>query len=318
MSSLIRHRNLISLIKQTQTRFVHRNHPGHKPKPLAVQVKHELPDNYLPEAIYPPVKPKFPPNGPWLDNMNTKLAWSYYEEGQKFHSLKTIQERLSVMAYMNAQQTIDDLKIERVRHYPIFCLSAWPKAPRTLPFAQYITKTNVSMVKNLSSVSSKSDDENVELNRSIDADLYEKLRNSVIDTILVNFSQRSELPDVPEPLAHPESYKPDVLENEKLANEKEKHSNKLIQNIFEKITSILSINNSNEHLFNAQYGNNVNVKSYWKRCGFEEQSPRGAVHPDPDVIRFQFQDTATYQIKCDKPLKPVTLVLNNWMNFIKQ
>ena len=310
MSSLIRHHSLVSLIRKSQTRFVHRNHPGHKPKPLAVQVKHELPDNYLPEANYPPVKPKFPPNAPWLNDMSTKLAWSYYEEGQKFHSLKTIQERLSVMAYMNAQKTLDDLKIERVRYYPIFCLSSWPKAPRTLSFAQYITKTNVSVVKNLPSIASKNDtndDENVVLDKSIDADLYEKLRNCVKETILMNFSQRKELPDEHEPPIHPDAYKSDILEKEKLLNEREKHSNKLIQNIFENITTILSTNNSNEHLFNAQYGNNVNIKSYWKRCGFKEQNPRGAVQPDPDVIRFQFEDTATYQIKCEKPLKPVTI-----------
>jgi len=107
-------------------------------------------------AVYPPVKPKYP-SGYWPslissiepeeDKLETKLAWHYYEEGQKYHSLKTIQERLSVLGHMNCQQTLDDLKERRTRYYPIYQLSSTPRAARMLPFNQYITKTHVLVIE---------------------------------------------------------------------------------------------------------------------------------------------------------------------------
>jgi len=92
------------------------------------------------------------------------------------------------------------------------------------------------------------------------------------------------------------------VKNEKNLNVKLNASNQLIRDIFICLTSILSVNE--DHLANAQYGTDVNVKSYWKRWGFKEQEPRGAIYPDPDTIRFQFDDVACYQIKCNIPLKP--------------
>jgi hypothetical protein len=136
------------LLQQPSVRSIHRNHPGHKPKPAAIPRKYELPDNYLEEALYPPVKPQLPP-GHWPENYDPKVAWRYFSDGQKFHSLKTIQERLAVQAYMNVQQTIDDLGQVKTRYFPIFQVSAMYNSPRLLPFHQYITKTHVEAVEDL-------------------------------------------------------------------------------------------------------------------------------------------------------------------------
>jgi len=180
--SLLNHRSLNTRILPLLTsphRSVHRNHPGHKKKPFATPVNLQLPDTYLPEPNYPPVKPKLPP-GEWAPDATPKLAWHYFNEGQKYHSLKTIQERLSVMAYMNVQQTLDDLKTRRTRYFPIYQLSAMPKTPQMLEFSQYITKTSVEVVD-------KSSEET-----AVSADMYEALKASVSDVILMSFSGRSE------------------------------------------------------------------------------------------------------------------------------
>lgn len=306
---LIRYRNLFNKdlpkLLAVSTRLAHINHPGHRKKPSAYPIKYELPDKYLDEAVYPPVKPKFPP-GDWLNDADTKLAWIYFDEGQKYHSLKTIQERLSILAYLNVQQTITELKERGTRYYPIYKISSLFKTPRMLPFNQYITKTYVaSVVKNLPSISAN-ENEKTQLNKNIDADLYEKLKYHVKESILLNFAKQKELKAY-EPPESPETYKPDIIEKEKRANEAYLKSNSLIKDIFDTTTSILSVSESNKHLLYAQYGNNVSIKSYWKRCGFEPQKPRGAVIPDLDNIRFQYDDVASYQIKTDKPLRPVSI-----------
>lgn len=287
-------------------RSKHQNHPGHKLKPYATSVKFDLPDKYLDEPLYPPVKPKYPP-GYWPLNdtaaedpeAEPKLAWHYYNEGQKYHSLKTIQERLSVLAYLNVQQTIDEFKVRRTRYYPIYQLGTIPKAARMLPFNQYITKTHINVLN--------AENENqISLNSSIDSDLYEKLKKSVEETILISLAKRNdEIPLENKPPNHPDTYVPKRVQKEANLNHKLTKSNQLIKDILDTLTSALST--SEDHLTNAQYGVNVNIKSYWKRCGFKEQKPRGAVYPDPDTIRFQFEDIASYQIKCNKPLRPVRI-----------
>lgn len=296
---MIRH-SLLSRIQShlVQTnRLVHRNHPGFKKKPFATAVKLDLPDSYVEEAVYPPVKPKLPP-GKWEDDVKPKLAWHYYNEGQKFHSLKTIQERLSVMAYLNVQQTLDDFKTRRTRYYPIYKLSAMPKTPQMVPFTQYITKTVISVDETSSSKN--------QLDSSISPEMYKQLKTSVIDTILMNTVHRStqveETTEIPLPA---DTYKPAQHDRVKNLNKKVNESDLLLKEILNSITTALGSTESHEHLHTAQYGNNVAIKAYWKRCGYEEQSPRGAVGKDPDTIRYQFEDVATYQVKCDKPLKPL-------------
>lgn len=286
----------------TLVRFKHRNHPGFKPKPQAIPVKYELPDSYSDKAYYPPVKPKYPP-GAWPENYDTKRAWTYYDEGQKFHSLKTIQERLAVMAYMNAQQTLDEFKQIRTRFYPIFQVNSLYNCPRMLPFNQYITNTRVEMAET-------SEEKPVELNSSIDAATFEKIKYNLKQAILASFSRADQIESTPTKPKHPDSYKPPVIEKEKEMERIQFKTDDLIKSVFDSITSGLAggtKNASHDHLVGAQYGANVNIRAYWKRAGFEKEKPRGAVHPDPDTIRFQYDDVAAYQIKSDNPLRPVDI-----------
>lgn len=279
-------------IISTFLRHKHRNHPGHKPKPLAISIKPSLPDNYVENPIYPPVKPKYPP-GEFSNDYDPKLAWKYFEDGQKYTSLKTIQERLSVMAYLNVQQTLDDYRQRKTRFFPIYQTSSISKTPRMLPFNQYITKTHLEV----------QDKTKVE---QIDNNLYEMIRNKTKEIILNNYARqlKNESIDYQVPV-HEDTYMPEVLEK-RAQNERDlKFSNLLIRDILNFATSALSTSDSNSHLINAQYACDVNIKSYWKRCGFKDEKPRGAVSPDPDVIRFQFDDIASYQIKSDKPLRPL-------------
>ncbi len=164
-----------SRLFQLQTsRSVHRNHPGFKKKAFATPLVQELPDTQLEEAVYPPVKPKFPP-GEWEQDSAPKSAWLYHDEGRKFHSLRSIQERLSVLAYLNVQQTLDDVKAQRTKYYPIYQLSATAKAPQMLAFSQYATKTSVSVA------SVPKPDHTELLDKSISAELYEKIKKRYLD-----------------------------------------------------------------------------------------------------------------------------------------
>ena len=131
-------------------RFKHRNHPGHKPVPACNPVKFDLPDRYLAEANYPPVKPRMPPGVDWPPEYDKSLAWHYWEEGEKYTRLRTIEERMSVLAYMNCQQTLDDLGQRRTRYYPIFQLSSVPKSPKMSSYVNFITKTSIETDKPVS------------------------------------------------------------------------------------------------------------------------------------------------------------------------
>lgn len=285
---------------QTFIRLKHRNHPGHKPRPAAISIRPNLPDKYLDEAIYPPIKPKFPP-GEFESDYDPKLAWFYFNEGQKYTSLKTIQERLSVLAYSNVQQTLDDLKQRKTRFFPIYKLSSLSKTPRMLPFNQYITKTHVQMIdQDTKLVSSK------ESYQKLDYNLYEMIRSKVKEIIIKNYQRKmnNESIDYNVPV-HPDTYKPEFLEKRAKVEHDHKFSNLLTRDIFDFVTSALCSQESNSHLLEAQYGVDVDIKSYWKRSGFANEKPRGAVNPDPDTIRFQYEDIASYQIKCDQPLRPL-------------
>lgn len=125
------------------------------------------------------------------------------------------------------------------------------------------------------------------------------------ETILKNFNQFPELPASHSVPQHPDSYRPESIETEKRNSQIEESSNQLIQKLFTSLSAALGSRDENKHLNEAQYGENVDIRAYWKRCGFKEANPRGAVYPDNDVIRFQFEDKAAFQIKCSMPLKPV-------------
>lgn len=128
---------------------------------------------------------------------------------------------------------------------------------------------------------------------------------------MINFVHR--LPEVAETVTipkHPESYVPEQEVKQADLERKLKSSNRLLKDVLNTISTALASEEFNEHLAEAQYGNNVAIKGYWKRCGYEEQRPRGAIGNDTDTIRFQYEDVATFQIKCDKPLRPVSRVIS--------
>lgn len=267
------------------TRLKHINHPGHKQKKKAVQVKYELPDEYVEEAQYPPVKPEYPP-GSFSDKIDSKIAWHYYEEGLKFHSLKTIQERLTVMAYLNIQPTIDDVGATRMRYYPLWLLDRQSGTPRSKDFMQYITKTHTELVKDLP-----------KSNSLINKNSFEKIKQATIECIKLNLLNKQK------PIEN-------LLENKETENSvQNNYTNEFVTDLFNSIINVLSTEDEYSHLKKAMYGYNVDIQGYWKRCGFRECRPRGAVKPDEDTIRFQFRDKAILQLKNDMPLGPVIHIL---------
>jgi hypothetical protein len=140
-------------------------------------------------------------------------------------------------------------------------------------------------------------------------DFFKLLKQRTQEAILANFSKADEIPDVNEPPVHPDTYRPPSIETKKENDMALKLSNNMIKDIFNAITSTLSTQHTHEHLLHAQYGSDVDIRAYWMRAGFGEAKPRGAVFPDPDSIRFQFDDKASYQIKCKDPLRPVKSVV---------
>lgn len=291
------------------TRNSHQNHPGHKQPKKFYPRRYELPDLYSEEAYYPPVKPEYPPNGHW-SKLEPSLAWRYYNDGVKFHTLKTIQERLTVLAYMNIQSTLDDIGLRRIRHYPIFQLSAMPPAVDSLKFRQYITNTHLAIKKNYDEFSQK--DENLGINGefltnsvpSVNQETYDKIKESIVNSIKINLFHKENSNENPlQGFEDKENYTPRSIQFKNELKNLTKKNQELSNDILNSIISILA--SQNETLRNAHYGQNVSVQGYWMRCGYKETKARGAVYPDPDTIRFQFNDKALYQVKTDLPLRPL-------------
>lgn len=278
-------------------RCTHRNHPGHKPRRKAFENKIELPDVYSEDCLYPPVRPKYPAGFNWKKDTNPSLAWHYYNEGTNFHKLKTIQERLAVLAYLNIQPTIDDVGFTRMRHYPLFLLNVLPRAANSKNYYQYITKTELETdLKSTTAVRG-----------GVDNDCYDKIKQAIVNCVVTSLCDKKKHHDnLWNIYDDKDAYKPDQLEFEKMLKTREERNGMLINDIISSIVTILSTYNQYSHLTNAYYGRNVDIQGYWKRCGFYSSRPRGAVYPDRDVIRFQFRDKALFQIKCEMPLKPVT------------
>jgi hypothetical protein len=241
------------------------------------------------------VKPKLPPGHTWSDHIEPNHAWTHYEQGHKFHSLKTIQERLSVMAYSNIQQTLNDLKQKGTRWSPIHQTSSLTKTPKQLGFNQYITMTDVKQDNSLNSSEVS----------SIAADTFESIKSQVKENILLFFAKQKELNIEHELPIHPDTYRPESLEEEKAQKNQLEATNAMIKIIMNTCATALASQESNSHLVNAQYATNANIRGFWKRCGFKEQAPRGLDKMTNDIIGFQYEDVAAYQIKCDMPLSPM-------------
>jgi hypothetical protein len=291
----------------------HRNHPGHKQEPLCVPPKFTLPDELTDEPLYPPIKPKYPTCYTFSNDYPPNKAWYYFNEGQKYNSLRTVQERLTVMAYLNTQPTIDDLGVTRIRHYPLLMLNTMPSAAQSSEQRQYITKTMLNPKTNAilaesaeSATSSTRETEQAPSNFS-DSQIYGNLKNLVINCVNVSSLKDPQASDSLKTHEHKDSYKPDSIKFEETLKSIKEKNNLLTNNIFNAISAYLAGTQQEKysHFNGAQYGRNVNIEAYWKRCGYKETNARGCIKPDDDTIRYQFKDKALYQIKTDMPLRPV-------------
>ena len=77
--------------------------------------------------------------------MDPKMAWKHFELGEKhYRHLKSVKERLTVMAYQNMMCRYDNLDVEQIDSKLIWMLSGQPRSPRSLPFYKHITRTHVT------------------------------------------------------------------------------------------------------------------------------------------------------------------------------
>ncbi|KAK3097641.1 hypothetical protein FSP39_011671 [Pinctada imbricata] len=86
------------------------------------------------DVKYPPIRGKYPP-GEWPKNeedMHPDVCWEWYDKGQEFRSLPTIQERLD---HMESTYFDKDYGVHTYV-YPSLNLS-----PNSLEFQQFVTKT---------------------------------------------------------------------------------------------------------------------------------------------------------------------------------
>ena len=221
----------------------------------------------------------------------------------------------------------DDLKFQTTRYAPIYQIKSAPIAVNSLPFVKFITKTSMNLVdgelpinQQSSNKSSKSPSAASQLYER-DKVAYEKLKKiateCIVNHLVFRQQEFEEVISIPE---HPDKFRPDSVEREKLLAKKHELSNQLIKNLMDSLSSSLasrSVDDNDDggftHLQNAQYGYDVDVKGYWKRCGFKSQKPRTS----SDVIRFQFEDVATFQLKTDRPLRPVTSYILSLFFFIE-
>ena len=77
--------------------------------------------------------------------MDSKKAWMHFELGEKhYQHLKSVKERLTVMAYQNMMCYYDELDVEQINSKLIWMLTGRPRSPRCLPFYKHITRTHVT------------------------------------------------------------------------------------------------------------------------------------------------------------------------------
>src|SRR5689334_5516961 len=77
--------------------------------------------------------------------MDPKKAWMHFELGEKYYRhLKSVKERLTIMAYQNMMCYYDKLDVEQIDSKLIWMLTGRPRSPRSLPFYKHITRTHVT------------------------------------------------------------------------------------------------------------------------------------------------------------------------------
>ena len=126
-------------------RWKHRlNHPGvHIPHGVQYKNSQTLPDEYADHPLYPPIRPKYPP-GAW-GKMDPSMAWRHFELGEKhYRHLRSVKERLTIMAYQNMMCYYDKLDVEQIDSKLIWMVTGRSRSPRSLPFYKHITRTHVT------------------------------------------------------------------------------------------------------------------------------------------------------------------------------
>ena len=120
------------------------NHPGvHIPHGVQYKKSVTLPDEYAEHPLYPSIRPKYPP-GSW-GTMDPKKPGQHFQLGEKhYRHLKSVQERLTIMAYQNMMCYYDKLDVEQIDSKLIWMLTGRSRSPRSLPFYKHITRTHVT------------------------------------------------------------------------------------------------------------------------------------------------------------------------------
>lgn len=310
-----------SLPSVTIQRWKHRlNHPGvHIPHGVQYKKSHQLPDEYADHPLYPAIRPKYPP-GSW-GTMDPRMAWKHNELGEKYYRhLKCVKERLTIMAYQNMMCYYDELDVEQIDSKLIWMLSGRPRAPRALPFYKYITRTHVT-------------DELPKFYNQIDVQsLLDYVKPILIDRILTDeYAQKEDIPleEMQENGAYPVK---SILEEKKLQMEQRKSINVLTK-IVRTIVNVLA--EHKPHLRRAlvktisprhrkridlvsllQIGSDVPIEAWWSSNLNGEKYDRAKWHHDQNTTSFQFRDKAAVQVKTDRPLRSVNLLLHHPITFL--
>ncbi|CAF0957356.1 unnamed protein product [Didymodactylos carnosus] len=272
-------------------RYKHRlNHPGvHIEHGIQYPTPLKLPDEYSDRPLYPPIKPKYPP-GSW-GTMDPKKAWMHYEWGEKHYKcLKSVKERLTVMAYMNMKCQFDKLDVEQIDSKLIWMLTGRSIAARSLPFYKHITRTHVTN----------------ELPKFYENYDVENLLN-FIKPILIERILSEELYQKPytpiEQIYDSGAYVVQSIAEEEQLKKDEEKTRKVLSKIIRTVVNVLA--EDKPYLRQALIGSDVPIEAWWSQSLNGEVYGKAKWHYDQNTTSFQFRDKAAIQVKTDKPLRSI-------------
>lgn len=281
----------INRLSFVQRRWKHRlNHPGvHVPQSIQYKTPYNLPDEYADHPLYPEIRPKHPP-GSW-GSMESKKAWMHFELGEKhYRHLRSIKERLTVMAYQNMICRFDKLDVEQIDSKLIWMLTGRPHSPRSLPFYKYITRTHVT-------------DELPKFYQQIDVEsLLNYVKPILIDRILTEEFAQKESRSLDEEIEQGQ-YKVSSIINEKTMKQNEQRSVNLLTTIVRTIVNVLGEHKN--YLRKSMVGSNVPIEAWWSSNLNGQKYDRAKWHHDQNTTSFQFRDKAAVQVKTERPLRSV-------------
>jgi hypothetical protein len=160
--------------------------------------------------------------------MDSKKAWMHFELGEKYYRhLKSVKERLTVMAYQNMMCYYDELDVEQINSKLIWMLSARPRSPRSLPFYKHITRTHVT-------------DELPKFYEQMDVEsLLNYVKPILIDRILIDeYVQKDDIPL--EDLYEKGDYKVPSIEKEKQLKIDQKQTTNVLTRMVRTIVNVLT------------------------------------------------------------------------------